>query len=145
MKTVAGTIECSVQVSASPADALAAVTTPPGIAGWWAVNSEVGAGAGATATMTFHKDGATIPMAFEITESTPERVSWRCTDNGNPTWIGTTMTWSFSSAEGGAQIDFEHAGWGEDGPGPEIAKGWDHFINTSLKNYLDGGQGMPWE
>ena len=126
-------------------NALGAVTTQPGIAGWWSINSEVGSGVGAAATMTFNKDGATIPMAFEVTESGPTRVSWRCTENGNPTWVGTTLAWQFAPAGGGTQIEFEHAGGAVDGPAPEIANGCEHFINTSLKSYLETGAGMPWE
>jgi uncharacterized protein YndB with AHSA1/START domain len=139
------TIERTIEVSATPEDSVSAVATQSGIAGWWSINSEIGVGVGAVASLTFHKDDAVIPMAFEITESSNDRVSWRCTENASPSWVGTVLSWNFTPVGDGTRVDFAHSNWGESGPAGEIGKGWDHFVTTSLKAYLDTGTGMPWE
>ena len=131
---------------AAPIDRVrAALTTPEGIAGWWAKDSDVGTGIGARHELRFDKEGRTVTMAFEVTELSDDAVAWRCTDNDNPVWPGTTLRWSLTTAGDRTRVVFEHAGFAEDTSPPYAmtAEGWKHFM-ASFETYVETGAGQPW-
>lgn len=140
------TIRHEMSLAATPDQVLAAVTTREGVVGWWAKDADVGVGVGATHELRFAKDGRTVVMRFEVTEISPERVVWRCADNGNPVWPGTTLTFSAQAASAGAtEFRFAHAGFAEDSSPPYAmtVDGWSHFM-ASLRQFVETGTGMPW-
>ncbi|MEW8496558.1 MAG: SRPBCC domain-containing protein [Candidatus Thiodiazotropha taylori] len=59
-------------------------------------------------------------------------------------WRGTRLIFEFNEDKAGTEIRFTHLGLTPQFDCYEICKnGWDHYILTSLKNYLDGLGGMP--
>lgn len=109
-----------------------------GLSGWWAKDMDSADG---THTMRFVKGDRQVQMVFRVDEVTPDRVRWTCTDNGNPVWPGTTLTWALRDGA----IEFEHAGFGEDQSPPfqMTVEGWKHF-HSSLASWLESGSGEPW-
>lgn len=129
----------------SPEAVISALTTPNGIRGWWSKDSEVGTGEGANHELRFLKEGNTVNMKFKVEEVSSDRVRWRCTDNGNPVWVDTTLTWEAHRDGSQTRVRFTHDGFkGE--PSPPYAmtvEGWKHFC-ASLKSFLETGAGQPW-
>jgi uncharacterized protein YndB with AHSA1/START domain len=138
-------IRHEIETDAAPAKAYAAIATPEGIAGWWSTDSRVATEVGGEVELRFVKDDRTVVMRFRIDALEPgKRVSWTCTDNGNPVWVGTTLTWSLRPRGSGTTIAFTHGGFAEDASPPYqmTVEGWKHFV-ASLRAYLASGQGQP--
>jgi hypothetical protein len=59
-------------------------------------------------------------------------------------WEGTTITFTLTPAQHHTQRDVAHTGYRES-PCYEVCRqGWEYFIGTSLKQYLETGKGMPY-
>ena len=132
-------IHHEIQTNATRAAITEALTTQAGLQAWWATQTDLD---GDAVTMTFDKEGRTVVMKFRVDEVVPgERIRWTCTDNGNPVWPGTTLTWTLD----GPTIRFTHAGFKETASVPYsmTVEGWRHFC-TSLQAHLDAGSGAPW-
>ncbi|MEM6995654.1 MAG: SRPBCC domain-containing protein [Myxococcota bacterium] len=139
------TIQHDLVLATTPQALFAALTTPEGIRGWWAKDSDVGDGVGASHELRFVKDDRTVAMGFEVTEASPNRVVWRCTENGNPIWPGTTLTWAFEADGEKTALTFKHEGFAESASPPYAmtVDGWKHFM-ASLAAYAQTGTGEPW-
>lgn len=130
-------ITSHIPVSPAPADFRAAFGTAAGIQGWWAQNATF---EGDRIHLLFHKGDVVVNMHFTLDRVDDEVVQWTCTENLNPVWPGTTLTWT-RTASG---IDFAHAGFAEDQSPPfkMTAEGWKPFF-ASLESWLRTGQGQP--
>ncbi len=122
-----------------------AAATANGIQSWWCKNSEVAEEAGGKIILNFVKDGNPVAMEFKVEELSPnQKVVWTCTGNGNPAWIGTTLT--FEENENGnfyfVHDNFEEK-WKGQPPFDNTAEGWKYFI-SSFKSYCETGIGQPW-
>ncbi len=59
-------------------------------------------------------------------------------------WLNTELVWTFKENGSEVEVSFVH-----NGLTPELncykicESGWNFFISTSLKNYLETGQGNP--
>ncbi len=139
------TITHELDLAASAQAVSAAVTSPEGIRGWWAKDADVGSGVGSKHALRFVKEDRTVTMGFEVTEIADGRVTWRCTENGNPVWVGTTLSWTWTEAAGRTKLQFSHAGFAEDASPPYAmtVEGWKHFM-ASLVAYVETGAGQPW-
>jgi uncharacterized protein YndB with AHSA1/START domain len=137
-------IEHEVQVKASPAAAFSAFATPEGIKAWWAKDSDVGIAVGQPVRLQFNRPDMTAVMHFEVTDVQPGcRVEWTCTENSNPIWPGSKLTWEVSPSGSGSTVQFRHEGLSAGGPPYDTTvAGWQYFID-SLKVYLDGGTPTP--
>ena len=98
--------------------------------------------------MYFVKEGHSIVMKFRVDEmEAGKKVTWTCTENGNPAWVGTTLRFELGNENGGTQVIFTHAGWDEkfkDTPlYVSVPPTWDAFMG-SLKSYCETGVGQPW-
>jgi len=76
-------------------------------------------------------------------------VEWKCVDQdyqGFKDWVGTTIRFRLSpNAQGGTDADFAHLDWkNKEGSFDRCTDGWRHVLKTSLKNYLEKGQGEPY-
>lgn len=59
-------------------------------------------------------------------------------------WITTTLRFEIEQNEKSTLVNFTHIGLVPDMGCYDVCKGgWDHFILSSLKNYLDGKPGKP--
>lgn len=125
----------------SPDAFLAAVHSPEGIAAWWSLDSDVDPRVGGTHVLRFTKGDRVVAMTFEVAEAGPDRVQWRCLDNANPVWPGTTL--GFERTEEG--VTLRHDGFAEDQSPPYqmTVEGWQHFAG-SLGRHLRGEGGQPW-
>ncbi|MBT8298216.1 MAG: hypothetical protein HKP42_07780 [Maribacter sp.] len=91
---------------------------------------------------------------FKIKEYLPfEKISWVCIKanhvHGNlanieKEWLNSELHWNIMNDNGKTEISFIHKGLTPDLNCYEVCEaGWDYFISTSLKNYLDSGEGNP--
>jgi uncharacterized protein YndB with AHSA1/START domain len=131
----------------TPATAQAAydaVATAAGIKGWWAKVGTVSEKVGGTTELRFDKGGQIVVMKFRVDALEPDRmVRWTCTENANPVWNGTTLTWAIDDMGDRRVIHFAHDGFSQGGPPYDMTvEGWTHF-NSSLEAYLAGRGGMP--
>lgn len=131
------TLNFDFPTDAPPATVRAALADSAGIQSWWSRDAEVG---DTRAELRFVKGDRTVTMHFDVDRVTDEEVRWTCTANGNPVWVGTTLTWRF----GDGRLALEHAGFGEDQSPPFVMTrdGWPHFM-SSLESVLAGGEGQP--
>jgi Activator of Hsp90 ATPase homolog 1-like protein len=91
---------------------------------------------------------------FKIKEYVPfEKITWLCIKanhvHGNladieKEWLNTELHWNFIDKNGETEISFTHKGLAPVLNCFDVCKsGWDYFISTSLKNYLETGEGSP--
>lgn len=127
-------------------DVFKALTSAPGLRGWWSRDCDIGEGVGAEHVLRFVKEDRRVTMRFRVEALEPgARVRWRCIDNDNPVWVGTTLEWRVQPSDEGSTLVFEHRDFTQ-AEGPAYAmtvEGWTHFCN-SLQRYLDTGTGEPW-
>jgi uncharacterized protein YndB with AHSA1/START domain len=88
------------------------VATRPGLERWWTARP-VGGDERVGGTLLFYFGGDDPSAVMEITENTPDQVSWHCVD-GPADWQNTEITFSIKRAANGATtLLFSHAGWHE--------------------------------
>ena len=91
---------------------------------------------------------------FLITEfSQHDKITWKCIEashyvNGltdiNEEWLHTELIWTFRKNGDYVEVSFVHKGLTPQLNCYNICEaGWNFFISTSLKNYLETGQGNP--
>jgi len=138
-------IRHEISTKASTQAVFEALTTPDGLAAWWATDADIGTGVGAEHELRFQKGDQMVAMRFRVDAADPGSVvRWVCLENGNPVWPGTTLEWRLSESGGGCSVKFEHRGFGDAaGPPYEMTVGgWKHFM-ASLESYLGTGTGQP--
>lgn len=131
----------------TPASARAAydaVATSAGIKGWWATVGTVAETVGGATELRFDKGGRIAVMNFRVDTLDPNRmVQWICTDNANPVWKGSTLTWTIEDAGDRRVVRFVHDGLTGGGPPYDMTvDGWKVF-NASLESWLAGRGGTP--
>ncbi len=138
-------IRHQITTNASTDAAFAALTSLTGLSGWWSRDCDIGQGVGAEHELRFQKDDRMVAMRFRVEALEPgARVRWRCIENGNPAWPGTTLEWQLVPTDEGSTILFEHRDFAApSGPAYEMTVGgWTHFV-ASLRAFLDTGAGQP--
>jgi uncharacterized protein YndB with AHSA1/START domain len=113
-----------------------ALTTIDGLAGWWTRTVEGDPGLGGKLAFSFGGPDASAVM--DVIESTPSHVMWRCVE-GPAEWVGTTLSFALSHADGETVVMFTHADWRE----PvafmhHCSTKWAYFL-LGLKDGLEGG------
>ena len=126
----------------------AALATQEGMEGWWCKDCDIATEVGEKSNMRFIKEGNLVKMQFRMdTLKANEVVSWTCSDNANPAWIGTTLTFQLKKMDDGAGVLFTHANWDEkwndQPPYTQTRDTWGLFMQ-SLKSYCETGVGQPW-
>ena len=75
------------------------------------------------------------------------QVCWRCERSNmldTTAWEGTVMRFDLLSTSDGTRLDFVQSGY-RDSPCFEVcAQGWQFFLGSSLKRYVETGQGVPY-
>jgi uncharacterized protein YndB with AHSA1/START domain len=137
----------SIAVNKPVREVYAAITEH--IADWWS-NDLTGAAAhaGDSFNIAFNQTRKT----FEITEAIPDKqVVWKCVKayidmaslENKSEWVGTTLTWTLSPANGGTTLTFLHKGLNQSFQCYNVREaGWDYFL-ASLEAYLTTGKGTP--
>lgn len=80
-------------------------------------------------------------------DETSNTVEWRCvTSNMQNTdaWVGTTVTFRMVPLLEGTRVEFAQTGY-RDSPCFDVCvQGWEFFLGTSLRLYLESGKGIPY-
>ena len=82
-----------------------------------------------------------------------EQVTWHCIKANHvhdglqdiqKEWLNTTVDWEIQRKTGRTEITLTHNGLNKDLNCYEVCEaGWDYYLRTSLRNYLDNGNGTP--
>jgi len=112
--------------------------TTDGIQRWWTDRPVTGDDSTGGRLSVYFGDHAGPAATFEVVESTPERVVWRCVE-GPRDWIDTRITYALKPREdGGTTLLFSHAGWRQEN---EFMNGcstnWAAYL-MSLKSGAEG-------
>lgn len=83
-----------------------------------------------------------------------EKLIWHCVKanhvhdglhNIQDEWLNTTVEWEIKEVGSKTEVKLVHKGLRHNLNCYEVCKsGWDYFLQTSLKNYLDHGKGTPY-
>jgi len=134
-----------VGIKASAEAIYRAVTEQDGIKSWWSEHTKAEATVGFVNKVSFY-GGMVVFMLRNAALTAGEKVVW-VVDGGPPPWLGTEITWTMSLGEGPQEgqtiLDFAHRGLDmAEGPFASINYNWGWYL-TSLKFYLEKGEGMP--
>lgn len=143
--------QCTITINAPSQKVYEAITTQKGIQNWWTKECEVQSKLGGKATMRFGKTYNV--MQFE--KLTGNEVQWKCVEqhheeekplSRDDEWVGTKVIFLIKQVDPAlTELRFTHQGLNPSLECFDICqRGWDHFIKTSLKNYLEQGQGQPY-
>lgn len=136
------------EIAAGVEAVFAAVATQQGVNAWWAKKGTVAENIGGKSKLIFNKQGKLVEMGFETLDFVPnKRVEWLCTENANPAWHSTKITYELTPNENGCILNFSHSmfssRWNNDEAFKMTQGGWLHFMK-SLKLYCETGGGEPW-
>lgn len=138
----------TMRVKASLGALFDALTTLPGLAGWWTSVTGSGETGGELRFFFGTPDPCVVRVdraARQAAVRRPATVHWTVTDCAFlPEWVGTRPTFTISPAGAGAsELTFHHHGLtAELDCIEECTRGWDHFLE-SLRAYAEVGRGMP--
>ncbi|MEU4606081.1 SRPBCC domain-containing protein [Kribbella sp. NPDC023972] len=128
-------------VTASPDDVFTALTTIPGLAGWWTEDTTGDSAVGSVIQFRFPVADGGFDM--KVLDAQPgEVVRWEVVD-GPEEWIGTQIRFDLSQAGDYTIVLFKHEGWKEPGEFMHhCSTKWATFL-MSLKKYVETGTGDP--
>ena len=130
-----------VGITASPEDVSKALTTIPGLAGWWTDDTQGDDSVGGVIDFHFPVAGGSFGM--KVLETRPgELVRWEVV-HGPEEWVGTEVRFDLSTADDYTIVLFKHEGWKE----PvefmyHCSTKWATFL-MSLKQLVETGSGAP--
>jgi uncharacterized protein YndB with AHSA1/START domain len=136
-------IVLQVDSSANRAAVREALTTEPGITGWWTDQAEVPDGTGGLLKPSFVD--APRPFDLRVAEANDERVVWQ-PQSFPPNWVGTEITFELADNPDapGTRVLFTHAGFKVGDPGmPPVAYTWAQTL-ARLKAYTETGKSQPY-
>jgi hypothetical protein len=140
--------ETSIKVRADKENAFKACASE--LDKWWGKVDNSVTKEGEEFTISFGK----TKWRFVITEfSEYDRITWKCIKaehfvkgltNIKEEWLNTELVWNFKKNGGDVEVSLLHNGLTPELNCYDICEsGWNFFIATSLKNYLETGQGNP--
>jgi uncharacterized protein YndB with AHSA1/START domain len=136
-------IESHIQIQASPARVLEALTTKDGVRGWWTddvdCNSET-----RQATFRFSKPQGVMAVTFAVERADENGVLMVCiAEQNNADWLHTRLEFKLRGSDQ-TRVDLLHAGYPSKNEVYEMCtKGWAYFL-ASLKAYIETGTGTPY-
>lgn len=116
-----------------------ALTTIPGLSGWWTRDTAGDPNPGGTIEFRFPQGG----FDMRVTDLVPdELVRWDVVD-GPEEWIGTTVDFALSRSGDHTVVNFAHRGWPDAGEfHAHCSAKWAQFL-FSLKALVETGAGQP--
>jgi uncharacterized protein YndB with AHSA1/START domain len=133
----------TIELKASPDAIFDALTTTTGLSAWW----NPATGSGKTGGELRFIMNSPEPLVIRVEEATrPTSVKWTVTDCPFlPDWIGTKPTFTITPLDGDTtKLTFQHYGLTEEFECIDMCtRSWDHYVATSLRNYLEVGRGSP--
>lgn len=129
-------------IEKSPQDIYKALTESEEIKQWWTSHAVAEPKVGSTAEFGFY--GGQMIFKFNVDKlDAGKHVKWSVIDGGPPDWAGTIVTWDISKAENGTKVLLGHRDYQTtEGSYASVGYNWAFFL-TSLKSYLEKGEGMP--
>jgi len=119
-----------------------AVATKEGISSWWTRDGVRGDSTEGS-RLGFYFGQPEPAAVMEVTRLSPDgHVGWSCVE-GAEEWVGTTLSFDLTEADGETVVLFSHADWRS--PSEFMAHcsaRWAYFL-LSLKSYLETGTGTP--
>ncbi|MBB4133331.1 MULTISPECIES: SRPBCC domain-containing protein [unclassified Xanthomonas] len=135
-------IRHSFVIAAAPELVCAALSQPTQLARWWTREVSV---AGNRVRLDWSRQGWRVELSIDD-DADHRLVCWRCRDSNmldTDAWKGTVIRFELRSTSQGTQVDFVQLGY-RDSPCKEAcARGWRFFLGSSLKRYVETGEGMP--
>lgn len=128
----------------SPEDVHRALTTLPGLAGWWTeeVSGDPLRGGGLEFTFRTPAGDVVGAMNMQVLSVEPEAVRWRVA-GGPEDWIGTEITFETSVQDGQTILLFGHRNWAAQTESmAHCSMKWAVFL-LSLRDLVETGKGRP--
>lgn len=116
-----------------------ALTTLDGLAAWWTTDTTGDPGEGGTIAFRFALGG----FDMRVDEAVPGKaVRWTVVE-GPPEWVGTTVEFDLTFADGQTAVLFAHRGWAEQVEFMHhCSTKWASYL-LSLKSAVETGAGRP--
>jgi uncharacterized protein YndB with AHSA1/START domain len=122
-----------------------AVSTVPGVAGWWTKETTGSSKVGGEIRFLFHADDGSVmgDMRAKVkTLKKNRRVAWRVID-GPAEWIGSEITFDISAGRGMTILLFGHRKWKKTAEFmAHCSMKWATFL-LSLRQLVETGKGKP--
>jgi uncharacterized protein YndB with AHSA1/START domain len=135
--------DTTIRVKTPPDAVFDALTTVTGLGAWW----NPATGSGATDGELRFVMNAPDPLVIHVDEATrPTTVRWTVTDCPFlPDWIGTRPTFVITPGDADtSELHFRHEGLNDDLECIDMCtRSWNHYLATSLRDYLEVGSGSP--
>ena len=97
-------IENQIQIAATPARALVALTTSDGLRGWWTASTDCDV-ARREATFRFERQAGTMAATFRIDRADERGVAMTCIgEQNNAEWLGTKLEFGLATVDGGTRV-----------------------------------------
>ena len=136
--------QTTIRLNASPEALFEALTTVTGLAAWW--NPATGSGE-AGGELRFIMN-APEPLVIHVDEATrPMSVRWSVTECPFlPDWEGTRPTFTITPVDGDtSELHFRHHGLSEELECIDMCtRSWNHYLMTSLRDYVEAAHGSPY-
>ncbi len=129
-------------IEGSPDQLYQALTEKASLAAWWTTDTKSAVPeVGTVSEFHFHNPDAVFKM--EVSQLEPgKKVYWNALQ-GPPDWQGTRVTWDLEAVDNGTKVLFGHRDYASYGGSyASVSYAWAWFM-TSLKNYIEKGEGMP--
>lgn len=134
-----------VPIAATPDQVYEAITDPEGLSRWWTPEVVAQPEVGSIAEFTFRGGPAgRFVVKIEIATLEPGcKVYWTVTEDMFPDWVGTHITWDLTPIDNGTKVRFGHRDYAStEGSFARVGYSWAWYL-TSLKDYLETGNGRP--
>jgi uncharacterized protein YndB with AHSA1/START domain len=132
-------------IKAPAAKVYTALTTLPGLSGWWTSETQGNPAPGGKLEFIFNspKGERLGAMTFEVVKTENEKeVIWRCVD-GPADWIGTHLEFKLAPGKEMTILRFGHMNWKEATESTaHCSMKWAVFL-LSLREYVETGKGRP--
>jgi len=130
-------------IAAAPEVIASALTDPGHLARWW---TREAAGRDGHLRLDWSAHGWAVELDV-LHEPERRRVVWHCTRSNlldSDAWTGSSICFGLHPTASGTRIEFSHEDYPDAPCLPTCERGWAFFLGTSLKQYLETGQGMPY-
>ncbi len=138
------TYEATTRIAATPDAVFDAITTVEGLQAWWIPRTE---GSGATGGELRFNMGPPNPLIVRVDAAVrPTSVEWTVAEGSfHDEWVGTRPVFTITDlGDGTSEVHFRHGGLTTELECHDsCSRSWDHFVLTSLREYLELGAGSP--
>lgn len=136
-------IRHSIVIAAAPEVVSAALSEPTQLARWWTREVRLVDG-----RVCLDWSGHGWQVELRIDDGADHRlVCWHCERSNmldTLAWEGTVMRFDLISTSQGTRVEFVQSGYRESPCFDACSQGWQYFLGSSLKRYVETGEGTPY-